>query len=76
MSEAEFSAQIDAQGNTVRDLKAAKADKAAITAQVDKLKALKAEFKTKFGKEYASTAAPAAAAPAAAAPAPGTAPLI
>ncbi len=48
-----FAAKIVAQGNTVRDLKAAKAEAAAVTAEVDKLKALKAEYKTKFGKEYA-----------------------
>ena len=40
----------------MRELKANKADKAAVTEGVEKLKSLKAEFKTKFGKEYAPAA--------------------
>ncbi len=48
---------IDCQGNVVRDLKAAKADKAAVDAGVAALKALKDEFKKVTGREF--VAAPA-----------------
>ena len=52
MTVEELNEKIAAQGNKVRDLKAAKADKAAIKAAVDALLALKAEFKTAFGSEW------------------------
>ena len=52
MTVEELNDKIAAQGNKVRDLKAAKADKAAVKAEVDALLALKAEFKSAFGSEW------------------------
>jgi bifunctional glutamyl/prolyl-tRNA synthetase len=52
MSAEELNDKIVAQGDKVRDLKAAKADKAAVKAEVDALLALKAQFKTAFGSEW------------------------
>ena len=52
MTVEELNDKIAAQGNKVRDLKAAKADKAAVKAEVDALLALKAEFKSTFGSEW------------------------
>ena len=60
-AEAAAAARIEAQGNVVRELKAAKGDKNQVAVEVDKLKALKTEFKTAFGKEYVAPAAPAKA---------------
>lgn len=48
----ELNEKIVAQGNKVRDLKAAKADKNAIKSEVDALLAFKAEFKSKFGADW------------------------
>ncbi|XP_011498615.1 PREDICTED: bifunctional glutamate/proline--tRNA ligase [Ceratosolen solmsi marchali] len=44
--------QIIAQGNKVRDLKAAKADKATVDAEVKSLLSLKAEYKAAAGKDW------------------------
>ena len=52
MTVEELNDKIVAQGNKVRDLKAAKADKAAVKAEVDALLALKTEFKAAFGSEW------------------------
>ena len=52
MSAVELYEKIAAQGNKVRDLKAAKADKAAVKVEVDALLALKGEFKKAFGSEW------------------------
>lgn len=63
-------AQIVEQGNKVRDLKAKKADKAAIKAEVDVLLSLKAKYKELAGKDWkpgSAAPAPAKAAPAKAA---------
>lgn len=49
MSAAELNQKIIDQGNKIRDLKAAKADKNAIKTEVDTLLALKGEFKKVFG---------------------------
>lgn len=57
---------ITKQGNTVRDLKAKKADKAQVDAAVKALLALKADFKAQTGKDWTPNAAPAT--PAAPAP--------
>ncbi|CAM9921001.1 unnamed protein product, partial [Sphacelaria rigidula] len=48
------------QGDEIRELKKSKPDKAVIMPHVDELKSLKAQYKTKTGKDYAP---PAAAAP-------------
>jgi hypothetical protein len=60
---ADVAAAIVAAGDKVRDLKAAKADKAEIKAKVDELLALKAKYQEVTGKAYApgSTPAPKAA---------------
>lgn len=52
MSVEELNDKIIAQGNKVRDLKAAKADKNAVKAEVDNLLALKAEFKAAHGSDW------------------------
>jgi hypothetical protein len=52
MSVEELNNKITTQGIKVRDLKAAKADKAAVKAEVDTLLALKTEFKAAFGSEW------------------------
>jgi hypothetical protein len=52
MTVEELNEKIAAQGNKVGDLKAAKADKATLTAEVNTLLALKAEFKTAFGSDW------------------------
>ena len=52
MSAEDVNAKIVAQGNKIRDLKAKKADKAEIKAQVDILLALKAEFKALTGCDW------------------------
>ena len=52
MSVEELNDRIVAQGNKVRDLKAAKADKAAVKAEVDLLLALKTEFKAAHGADW------------------------
>ena len=49
---AEIDAKIKQQGDVVRDLKAKKADKAEVKAQVDALLALKAEFKAACGLDW------------------------
>lgn len=49
--------RITKQGNLVRDLKSQKVEKSKIDEALQTLLALKAEFKTKNGKEWASTAA-------------------
>lgn len=54
----EVNDQIAKQGNVVRDLKTQKADKATIDAEVKKLLALKAEFKTLTGSDWKPGAAP------------------
>jgi len=46
-------AKVTAQGDKIRELKAAKAEKDAIMAEVTTLKQLKAEYKSVTGKEYA-----------------------
>ena len=43
---------VTAQGNKIRELKSAKAAKDAIMAEVNTLKSLKADFKTKTGSDY------------------------
>ena len=52
MSLEELNDKIVAQGNKVRDLKAAKADKNAVKAEVDQLLTLKAEFKAAHGADW------------------------
>ena len=52
MSAAEIDEKIKKQGDVVRDLKAKKADKAEVKAQVDVLLALKAEFKSACGLDW------------------------
>ena len=70
---AALSQQVAAQGDKVRQLKAAKADKATVDAAVKVLLALKADYKTATGQDWKPGAAPAPAAPApAAAPAAGS----
>ena len=58
---ADVAAAIVAAGDKVRDLKAAKADKAEIKAKVDELLALKVKYQEVTGKAYAPGAAPVAA---------------
>merc|ERR1712066_268411 len=53
MSEEELFAKVTAQGDKIRELKSAKAEKDAITAEVKVLLALKAEYKSVSGKDYA-----------------------
>eukprot|EP00124_Ichthyophonus_hoferi_P002478 Ihof_evm5s170 gene=Ihof_evmTU5s170 len=53
----ELDAKITAQGLKIRDLKAAKADKEAVTAEVTQLLALKAEYKAATGVEWKAAAA-------------------
>ena len=57
--EAAAGAKIEAQGNVVRELKAIKGDKNQISIEVNTLKALKTEFKAKFGKEHGAAPVPA-----------------
>jgi len=67
---ADLDAQIKAQGDKVRELKAAKASKDAVTAEVKVLLELKAKYKEATGNDWkpgAAAAAAPAAAPAAAA---------
>lgn len=52
-------AKIAQQGNVVRDLKAAKAEKSKIDGSVKALLALKAEFKAATGKDWSPNAVPA-----------------
>lgn len=59
--------KITKQGNLVRDLKGAKADKPKVEEAVKTLLALKAEFKAATGKDWAPGSAPAPAAAKAAA---------
>jgi len=65
---ADLNGTITAQGDIVRKLKADKADKATVTEAVNKLLALKAEYKTATGQDWKPGAAPATAAAAAVAP--------
>merc|ERR1712018_166201 len=53
MSEEALYAKVTAQGDKIRELKAAKAEKDAIMAEVNVLKQLKLEYKQATGKEYA-----------------------
>merc|ERR1719341_1426192 len=55
---AEIDAKIASQGDTVRKLKAEKADKASIDAAVKTLLELKAEFKSATGSDWKPPAAP------------------
>jgi len=64
----DLDASIRAQGDKVRELKAAKASKDAVTAEVKVLLDLKAKYKSETGSDWKPDAAPAAKAPAAAAP--------
>ncbi|XP_040575961.1 bifunctional glutamate/proline--tRNA ligase [Lepeophtheirus salmonis] len=57
-SPVELDIKIREQGNKIRDLKAAKADKSAITQEVNLLLSLKAEFKSATGKDWKPDAAP------------------
>jgi len=59
----DLDAKITAQGNKVRELKSAKADKATIDAAVKVLLELKAEFKKVSGKDWKPGMTPAAPAP-------------
>ncbi|CAH0551913.1 unnamed protein product [Brassicogethes aeneus] len=61
----DLNAKIAAQGELVRKLKAEKADKAAVTAEVQVLLALKGEYKQATGKDWTPGATPAPAAAAA-----------
>merc|ERR1712072_386247 len=45
--------QVTAQGTKIRNLKSAKADKAAVLAEVEELKKLKAKYKEATGRDYA-----------------------
>lgn len=56
--------RITKQGNLIRDLKSQKAEKRKIDEEVNKLKSLKAEFKTQTGKEWIPVATTTASAPA------------
>lgn len=56
--EADILKKIADQGDTVRDLKAKKADKAAVEAEVKVLLALKADYKTLTGKDWKPGATP------------------
>ena len=65
---------VTAQGNKIRELKSKKATKDEIMKEVEILKGLKADYKSKTGSEYDANKKPAggsASAPAAAAPASG-----
>jgi len=55
---ADLNGAITAQGDIVRKLKADKADKATVTEAVNKLLALKAEYKTATGQDWKPGAAP------------------
>lgn len=55
--------RVAAQGDTVRELKARKATKEEVDAAVQKLLALKAEYKEKTGQEYKPGSPPAAGPP-------------
>uniref|UniRef100_A0A0K2UDB5 Bifunctional glutamate/proline--tRNA ligase n=1 Tax=Lepeophtheirus salmonis TaxID=72036 RepID=A0A0K2UDB5_LEPSM len=57
-SASDLDTKIRDQGNKIRDLKAAKADKSAITQEVNLLLSLKAEFKSATGKDWKPDAAP------------------
>jgi bifunctional glutamyl/prolyl-tRNA synthetase len=59
----DFDAQINKQGELVRNLKAQKATKAEVDAQVKVLLELKAQFKQSTGKDWKPTTTAAAAAP-------------
>merc|ERR1712168_881488 len=48
---------ITTQGNKIRNLKSAKAEKAAVLVEVEELKRLKAQYKEATGREYAPPAA-------------------
>ena len=52
MSETELYAKVTAQGDKIRELKAAKAEKDAIMAEVNALKQLKLQYKQATGQEY------------------------
>jgi len=52
MSETELYAKVTAQGDKIRELKAAKAEKDAIMAEVNALKQLKLQYKQTTGQEY------------------------
>lgn len=60
-SSTELNGKIAAQGNIVRDLKAQKADKVKVDAELKKLFALKAEYKTLTGNDWKPDAAAATA---------------
>merc|ERR1712180_76978 len=49
--------EVTAQGTKIRNLKSAKAEKAAVLAEVEELKKLKAQYKEATGREYAPPAA-------------------
>ena len=53
---------VTAQGNKIRELKSKKASKDEIMKEVETLKGLKAEYKSKTGSEYDANKKPAAAA--------------
>uniref|UniRef100_A0A0N4ZMS1 glutamate--tRNA ligase n=1 Tax=Parastrongyloides trichosuri TaxID=131310 RepID=A0A0N4ZMS1_PARTI len=55
--EAVFHQKVTDQGEVVRKLKAEKAAKEVVKSAVDQLLALKAEYKTKFGKDYTPSVA-------------------
>eukprot|EP00096_Caligus_rogercresseyi_P003966 TRINITY_DN1801_c0_g1_i1.p1 TRINITY_DN1801_c0_g1~~TRINITY_DN1801_c0_g1_i1.p1 ORF type:complete len:1654 (+),score=500.98 TRINITY_DN1801_c0_g1_i1:395-4963(+) len=57
-SSSNLDSKIREQGNKVRDLKAAKADKASITQEVNTLLALKADYKSSTGQDWKPNAAP------------------
>jgi bifunctional glutamyl/prolyl-tRNA synthetase len=56
----EINESIVAQGDKVREMKAQKADKAALKPEIDLLLALKADFKAQTGKDWKPGAPPAA----------------
>ena len=57
--------KVTAQGNNIRELKSKKASKEEIMKEVETLKGLKADYKSKTGSEYDANKKPAAAASAA-----------
>ena len=57
--------KVTAQGNKIRELKSKKASKEEIMKEVETLKELKADYKSKTGSEYDANKKPAAAASAA-----------
>lgn len=60
ISSDELNAKVQAQADKVRKVKAEKADKTVIDAEVKTLLALKAEFKQATGKDWVAGAAPVA----------------